>query len=148
MKSTFIFFILLSMISIQSCTPSKSHEDIHLKLSPIYSDGVLYLTPVITYDGELPVTLYYGNTVAWIETVKKEDETIYTNEEHNLLLDHQSTLEQDDEREGETIELEVDPGTYEVVLKAVYSLSVNGETAELEGEEYTHRLTQKLELKR
>ncbi|WP_218244246.1 hypothetical protein, partial [Pseudomonas sp. 2995-3] len=79
-----------------------------------YSQGVLYLTPVVTYLGEDPLTIHYGSSVAWVDKVVQEDEIIYEHDEPTSVITHQSTLEEEDERTGQTIRIEVDPGFYDV----------------------------------
>ncbi|MBU9723760.1 MULTISPECIES: hypothetical protein [Bacillaceae] len=152
MKVFAIILIALSTISFRACDHQQPHEDLELSLSPNYSEGVLYLTPVITYIGEDPIKLHYGNNIAWIERVEKDEETYFEYEEPTAVLEHRSKLVEEDERAGQTIKIEVDPGTYEIVLKAEYTVEKDGERATNtdgnNGFQHTNRVVQTIEVKR
>lgn len=128
------------------CSAEQTHEDVHLSLSPTYTEGILKLTPVVKYDGEQPVTFIYEDTIAWVETVKSDGKILYEHKVNEQIpAEIRSFLVKDDKRYGKTIEIEAEPGLYEVQLIAEYWL----ESEEMnEQEKYYHTLTRKIETKK
>ena len=122
------------------------HEDVELTFSPVYSNGMLKLTPVVTYIGEDPAIFTYEGSIARVESVKSDEDVLYEYKEgEQLLSEVRSTLEKDDERYGNTIELEVEPGMYHVYVIAEYWLQYDEEGKK---ERYYHTLKQTIEVKK
>lgn len=149
MKLSLLIIALLPVITFRACDDLQAHDDVSLELDTVYSGGELSLTPYVLYSGEEDATFRFGSSIAWIDKVKKDDDVIYEYEEEAVDVDQTTTLENDEERTGFTVDLDVDPGIYEVHMTAQYIL-LNGEE-EMDGEdgleEYKHTRTQSVEVR-
>lgn len=147
MKKISLIFTLFSIITLKMCSDVRVHDDVQLSLSPTYSNGVLKLTPVVTYEGDEPAVFIYEDSIAWVESVKSDGEILYEYEESDLPPSEiRSTLEKDHERYGDTVEMKAEPGMYEVNLIAEYWLVTDGD--EETKEKYYHTLKQSIEVKK
>ncbi len=142
-----ILFLSLSVITFRSCGDLEGHENVTLQVDPIYSGGVLSLTPYIVYEGEEDATFQFGSAIAWIDQIKQGEDVLYEYEEESVDVDQQTTLETDDERGGFTVDIEVEPGSYEVHMSANYFIQdpLNDENGE-ELQEYFHEKIQTIEI--
>ncbi|MCE7794101.1 hypothetical protein K8O68_17060 [Salipaludibacillus sp. CUR1] len=147
MKLIALFLMSLTAITFQSCSDAPSHEDVELTLDPVYAGGKLTATPMLVYEGDDDITFNYGSSLAWIDRIEHGDEVLYEYEETEADLTQQTTLENGGEREGEPVEIEVEPGTYDIHLSASFYLQ-GDESADNGGlEEYRHSKIQKVELR-
>ncbi|SDO32988.1 hypothetical protein [Alkalicoccus daliensis] len=134
--------IAASVITLQGCNEAGAHEEVTLSLAPEYSGGTLYVSPVVTYEGEEEAVFQFGHSIARIVEIREEDELLFEGEEEDVDVDQQTTMEEDDERTGYTVELDVEPGIYTIKAEAEYHIV----TAENELEKYRHELQQKVEV--
>ncbi|SDZ12046.1 hypothetical protein SAMN05421736_106149 [Evansella caseinilytica] len=149
MKELAVVLVVLSVISLKSCNEAPSHEEVELKLLPSYVDGVLYLTPVISYLGDGAATCWYSDAVAWIEKVTDENGTvIYEQEALENSGEHRSVITDEDNLPGLTAEIKAEPGMYEVWLNADYYLEEGEQLEEMPEKRYSHKIKQKIEVKK
>ncbi|MDG5787989.1 hypothetical protein QA612_10860 [Evansella sp. AB-P1] len=145
MKLVSIAIIFLSIITFRSCGEGQ-HPDVDLSLSPQYIEGVLHLAPVLTYNGEGPLTVTYKDSIAWIDLVEHEGDVIYEHIKGNIDINHQSILEKDNDRKGNILELEINPGIYDVHLISDFYVIESGEETERRTN-YNQKIIQTIEVK-
>ncbi|WP_416148516.1 hypothetical protein ACM26V_19955 [Salipaludibacillus sp. HK11] len=143
MKLLSVLFISLSMITFRSCSDLEGHDDVTLEVQPVYSGGELSLTPYILYEGEEEKTFYFGSNIAWVDKIKSGDEILYEYDEGTVNVDQQTTLETDESRGGFPVELEVEPGIFEVHISASYFLDDETKEGHVE---YFHEKIQRIEI--
>jgi len=146
MKLVNLLLFSLSVITFRSCGDLEGHESVQLEVNPVYSEGVLSLTPSVLYEGEGDATFLFGSTIAWIDKIESEEEIIYEYESEPIELNQQTMLETDDRRNGFVVELEVEPGTYDVYISANYFIENNSHEQNEELEEYFHEKIQTVEI--
>ncbi|WP_096186757.1 hypothetical protein [Evansella halocellulosilytica] len=143
MKSLLIGTMLLTTISFQGCNGNQTHPDISLTLKPSYVGETLYLTPVLTYDGEGEATVVFENDIAYINLVEIAGEEVYEHEVGDFEVDDQVLLEQGDEIAGRTVSFEAEPGEYEIYLIADFEMEHIGDNMQ----SFTHELTQTIDVR-
>ncbi|RKL65129.1 hypothetical protein CR203_22545 [Salipaludibacillus neizhouensis] len=143
MKFVSLTFIFLSLITFKQCGGASEHEDIDLNINPVYSGGSLSATPYIIYEGEDPTTFQFGSSIAWIEKITLDDEVLYEYEGEDVDVDQQTTLEEDGERTGFTVEVDTEPGSFDVHM--VSEFMVETEAGELQ--EFRHQTIRTVEVK-
>ena len=143
MKEFLLLQALISVITFRACDAPNTFEEVDLAVDPMYTDAALELTPYITYEGEEEETFHFGQHIAWVEEIRYEDDVLYEHEEEDMDVSQQTTLEEEDEVEGSAVELDTEPGLYEVDVVAAFF--VEGEDGEYE--EYHHEITQSVEVR-
>ncbi|PRO65926.1 hypothetical protein [Alkalicoccus urumqiensis] len=133
-----------SVITFQSCSDNEPYEAAELTIDPVYSQGTLSITPVLTYDGEETRTFHYGHSISRITEVRHEGEIIYEAEEEAVDVDQQTVFREGDDRAGYTVEIDAGPGMYTVEAEAAFAVLDEDEKAS--EEMYQHRLVQELEV--
>lgn len=141
-----LLLLSLSVITFRSCGDLEGHENVELEVNPVYSGGVLSVTPYVLYDGEGEATFKFGSNIAWIDKIESEDEIIYEYEGETIEVDQQTTLETEDQRNGFAVELELEPGTYEVYMSANYFIKNESDEQNEEFEEHLHKKIQTVEI--
>ncbi|GEL08906.1 hypothetical protein [Salisediminibacterium halotolerans] len=146
MKLLLMLPLFLSVITFRACDAPDAHDEMSLSLDPSYTEGTLNLIPYVTYSGDEEETFHFGQYIAWVEEIRYDDVVIYEDDGEQLDVDQQSTLNDDDEIEGLGIEIETEPGEYEIDAVAVFYVP-NGEENEETHEEYRHERTQTVEVR-
>ncbi|MFA9556608.1 hypothetical protein ACERII_04770 [Evansella sp. AB-rgal1] len=145
MKIVSMVFIIFSIITFRMCSVDETHGDVELTLSPSYTSGTLYLTPVITYTGDDPITFQYDNSIAWIDEVTFDGVSMYEKDnDEPLTMKHQSTLNKNEKRNGPTIEIKAEPGQYKVELTSLFYI----DSSEGERQRFVHSIVQTIEATR
>ncbi|UTR08683.1 hypothetical protein MM300_12010 [Evansella sp. LMS18] len=144
MKAAGVVFMLLSAITFRSCGEAEGHTEVELWLDPLYAEGTLYMTPVITYEGSDEAEFEFSQTIAMITRVEDEDGIIFMKEDSDGEFLVNEVLYSGEEIEGDTLELDLLPGMYEVHIEAEYGLKSAGETS---FEEYEHKMKQKIDIR-
>lgn len=142
MKALFTL-IAASVITLQGCNEAGAHEEVAFSLEPEYSGGTLYVSPVVTYEGDEEAVFQFGHSIARIVEIKDGEEILYEGEIEDVDVDQQTTMEEGDERTGYTVEVEIEPGTYTIEAEAEYHIV----TEDDELVKYQHDLRQKVEVK-
>jgi hypothetical protein len=141
-----LLLISLSVITFRSCGDLEGHENVQLEVNPVYSGGVLSLTPYVLYEGEEEETFEFGSNIAWIDKIENGEEVIYEFEAETLDIDQQTTLEKGDQRNGSRVELELGPGSYDVYMSASYFIKHDLNEDSGEPMEYFHEKIQTVEI--
>ncbi|WP_078592714.1 hypothetical protein [Evansella clarkii] len=143
MKAAAVVLMFL-VISFRSCGEAEGHTEVELWLDPLYAEGTLYMTPVITYEGSVEAEFEFNQTIATITKVEDEDGIIFLKEDSDGEFHVKEVLDSGEELEGDTLALELLPGIYEVHIEAEYGLKTAGEPA---FEEYGHQMQQKIDIR-
>lgn len=146
MKFSLLLPLFLSVITFRACDAPEPHENMSLSLDPSYTEGNLALTPYLSYSGEDEQTVHFGQYIAWVEEIRYDGEVLYEDDGEKLDVDQQSVLTEDDEVEGLQIEIETEPGEYEVDAVSVFYLPAEDDSEE-SPDEYRHELTQTVEVR-
>lgn len=135
--------IFLSIITFRQCGEPSEHDDVTLSVDPVYSAGVLSVSPYVIYEGEDPAVFQFGSSIAWIEKITNGEDVIYKYDGEEVDVDQQTTMEEDDEREGFTVEIDTAPGTFHIHMTAEF-MEV---TEEGELQEFSHGKVQVIEIR-
>jgi hypothetical protein len=143
MKAAAVVLMFL-VISFRSCGEAEGHTEVELWLDPLYAEGTLYMNPVVTYEGSDEAEFEFSQTIAMITRVEDEDGIIFMIEDSGEEFLVNEVLYSGEEIEGDTLELDLLPGMYEVHIEAEYGLKPAGETS---FEEYEHKMKQKIDIR-
>ena len=145
MKMFAVMFMFLSVITFRSCGEAEGHSYVDLRLDPVYIGETIYLTPVVTYNGIDPGTMEYNHSIARIEKVINDsEEVVYENKGSGTEYIMNAVLENGEEEPGETVELKLEPGLYEVHLIADYKMQHDNGA---EDTDHHHKMRQTIEVK-
>lgn len=136
-------FIFLSLITFRQCGGASEHTDIDLNVDPVYAGGVLSVTPYVVYEGEEATTFQFGNSIAWIEKITYGEDILYEYEGEDVDVDQQTTLEEEDERKGFIVEVDTEPGKFEVHMVAEFMITPE----DGQSQEFRHERIQMIEVK-
>ncbi|QKS70160.1 hypothetical protein FLK61_25665 [Paenalkalicoccus suaedae] len=152
MKIFGVMFTLLSVITFRSCGDAGPHEDVRFTVEPIYAEGTLYVTPVLTYRGEEDLLFQYEDDIAWVTSITNaNDEELYVRAEDETedqadALSAEVRLAEDEEARGETIQVEVDPGQLEIYIEAAYSVTREEGQADERTQDHYHEIRQLIDV--
>lgn len=135
--------ITASVISLQGCNEAEPYENAELTLSPEYTDGTLYITPIVTHEGMAEAAYHFGDSIARIVEISDGEEILFSAEEESIEVDQLTELDDGEERTGTTVEVDLDPGTYTVRAVAEFTIVMDEDT---DPAEHRHELRQQIEL--
>ncbi|PYZ92072.1 hypothetical protein CR194_17930 [Salipaludibacillus keqinensis] len=146
MKLMTLVLISLSVITFRSCGEAVGHDDVDLDIDTVYAGGVMSLTPYVDYEGEEEAVFEYGSQIAWINKIEQDGEILYEYEGDPGNVQQDILLETDGQHDGETVELEVEPGIFDIHMTAHYFFTNDQSESNETVSEYSHEKMQKVEV--